>query len=157
MFEKLSRAMRGNQNARKRLAVGGALAGGAAYAAKNTLISGLKKSANKYDLLHAADDVRIMDAVKDLNTNISKSIKATNMLNAANITVASQKRVNNAVRITTNKLNMAAAKLRVAEDIKIANKENAAAAVKMARKLAKHSKVIVGGAALIGGIAAQRS
>jgi hypothetical protein len=161
MFENLSRAMRGNKNAQKKLglqaiggAVGGAVAGGLSrVVAKGALVQA--KASRKLSLNTIVPKILATEA---LNTAISKAkdtkflleqARNLKVLNAATRAEYIRVKTNDVIRSTVNVKNATRA-LYQAHDIRPNAIKAAKASLAVAKAANKYSKAAVAAGALIG-------
>ena len=152
MFETLSRAMRGNQNARKKVKTavfGGAMGAGAGAAITKAVASGAKASAKAFRKQSLNTVVPKILATEALN----KAIKASNRtLKFAKTSTPGKmaKQASEMMNVTTNRMKAATEKLYKAHAIKPTAIKNAKSSLALAKLAGRNSKLITAASAVAG-------
>jgi hypothetical protein len=152
MFETLSLAMRGNQNARKKVKttiLGGAVGAGAGAALAKAVASGAKANAKAFRKQSLNTVVPKILATEALNKAIKNSNRAVKLANKSTAG-AMAKQASEMMNVTTNKLKVATKKLYEAHAIKPVAIKNAKQSLAMAKLIGRNSKTITAAGAIAG-------
>jgi hypothetical protein len=152
MFETLSLAMRGNQNARKKIKttiLGGALGAGAGAAFAKAVASGAKENAKafrKQSLNTIVPKILATEALNKAIKNSNRAVKFANKSAAGKMA----KQASEMMNVTTNKMKVATEKLYAAHAIKPIAIRNAKKSLEIAKLVGRNSKTITAAGAIAG-------